>query len=194
MSDELSPAQHRMLEAYLRHTASEFETQRPEDAVATMVPSPTVALLPTLAGGNGRDEVAEFYAHHFIFNMPPDVELVPVSRIVGHEHVVEESVLRFTHTTELDWMLPGVAPTGRRVEVAVCSIVRMEGDKVAHEHIYWDQASVLAQLGLLDAERLPVVGADAARKVLDHGVPANPLGGRARRGAASPPAATGGKR
>ena len=191
MSDEPSEAQRSMLEAYLRHTAAEFETRRPEDAVATMVASPYVALLPTLSGGSGREEVAEFYAHHFIFNMPPDMELVPVSRIVGHDHVVEESVLRFTHTVELDWMLPGVAPTGRSVEVAVCSIVKMEGDRVAHEHIYWDQASVLVQLGLLDAARLPAVGADGARKVLDRQIPVNQLMRRARRGAPAPPAPRG---
>jgi carboxymethylenebutenolidase len=95
-------------------------TKRPEDAIATMVASPYVSLLPALSGGNDREEVAEFYAHHFIFSMPPDMELVSVSRIVGSDHVVEESVLRFTHTLEIDWMLPGVAPTGRRVEVAVC--------------------------------------------------------------------------
>ena len=191
MSDELSPAQRRMLEAYLRHTGAEFETRRPEDAVATMVASPYVALLPTLAGGTGREEVAEFYAHHFIFNMPPDMELVPVSRIVGVDHVVEESVLRFTHSVELDWMLPGLPPTGRRVEVAVCSIVKMEGEKVAHEHIYWDQASVLAQLGLLDAERLPVVGAEGARKILDPSLPVNQLMQRARRRGGAPPARKG---
>ncbi len=191
MSDELSPAQQRMLEAYLRHTASEFETRRPEDALATMVTSPYVALLPTLAGGIGREEVQDFYANHFIFNMPPDMELVPVSRIVGVDHVVEESVLRFTHTVELDWMLPGVAPTGRRVEVAVCSVVKMEGEKVAHEHIYWDQGSVLAQLGLLDVDRLPVVGAEGGRKILDRRVPGNPLMQRTRRGAAASPARRG---
>jgi carboxymethylenebutenolidase len=191
LSDELSPAQQRMLEAYLRHTASEFETKRPEDALATMVASPYVALLPTLAGGVGREEVLDFYANHFIFDMPPDMELVPVSRSVGSDHVVEESVLRFTHTLELDWMLPGVPPTGRRVEVAVCSVVKMEGEKVAHEHIYWDQASVLAQLGLLDADRLPVVGAAGARKILDRRVPGNPLLQRTRRGAAAPPARQG---
>lgn len=192
MSDELSVAQQRMLDAYLRHTASEFETQRPEDAIATMVDSPRVALLPTLAGGLGREAVAEFYAHHFIFNMPPDMELVPVSRIVGAEHVVEESVLRFTHTVELDWMLPGVPPTGRRVEVAVCSIVRMEGEKVAHEHIYWDQASVLAQIGLLDPGALPIVGADGARAIHDASTSLNPLMKRVRRRAEAPPARRGG--
>ena len=192
MTALLTPEQERMLEAYLRHTAAEFVTQRPEDAIATMVESPYVALLPALTGGNGREEVAEFYARHFIFSMPPDMELVPVSRIVGADHVVEESVLRFTHTIEIDWMLPGVAPTGRRVEIAVCSIVKMEGDRVAHEHIYWDQASVLVQLGLIDPEELPVVGAEGARKILDRSVPVNGLMQRARL-RARPAAARGGE-
>jgi carboxymethylenebutenolidase len=180
MSGGLSPAQQKMVAGYDLHAAAEFATKKPEDAVATMVADPYVALLPAMTGGNGRAEVAEFYARHFIFNMPPDAEMVPVSRIVGEGHVVEESVLRFTHTVELDWMLPGLAPTGRRVEVAVCSVVKMEGDKVAHEHIYWDQASVLAQLGLVDAAALPVIGADGARKILDRRIPVNGLMQRAR--------------
>ena len=191
MSEALTPAQQRMLDAYLRHTGAEFVTKKPEDAVASMVEDPYVALLPALSGGNGRAEVAEFYARHFIFSMPPDMELVAVSRTVGSDHVIEESVLRFTHTVEIDWMLPGVAPTGRRVEIAVCSVVKMEGDRVAHEHIYWDQASVLVQLGLIEAGELPVVGAEGARKILDRSVPVNGLMQRARL-RARPAAARGG--
>jgi carboxymethylenebutenolidase len=180
MTDPLSPSQQKMLAAYELHTAAEFATRRPKDAIASMVADPYVALLPALTGGNGAAEVEDFYQHHFIFNMPPDMELVPVNRIIGAEHIVEESVFRFTHTVELDWMLPGLAPTGRRVEIAVVSIVKMEGEKLAHEHIYWDQASVLAQLGLLDADALPVVGADGARKILDRNVPVNGLMKRLR--------------
>src|SRR4030095_368595 len=130
LSAELTPAQQRMLEAYLRHTGAEFVTQKPEDAIATMVADPYVALLPALSGGGGRAEGGAGGGggwvpppRHFIFSMPPDMELVAVSRIVGSDHVVEESVLRFTHSVEIDWMLPGVAPTGRRVEIAVGSIV-----------------------------------------------------------------------
>jgi carboxymethylenebutenolidase len=175
MTDVLSPAQQKMLAAYEFHTGAEFVTKRTADAMASMVADPYVALLPALTGGNGAAEVEDFYEHHFIFSMPADMELVPVSRIVGATHIVEESVLRFTHTAEIDWMLPGLAPTGRRVEVAVGSVVKMEGEKLAHEHIYWDQGSVLAQLGLIDAEKLPVVGAAAARKILDRRVPVNTL-------------------
>lgn len=180
MTDQLSPAQQKMVAAYEFHTGAEFVTQRTEDAIASMVADPYVALLPALTGGNGAAEVEDFYQHHFIFNMPPDMELVPVNRIVGAEHIVEESVFRFTHTVELDWMLPGLAPTGRRVEIAVVSIVKMDGEKLAHEHIYWDQGSVLAQLGLLDADALPVAGAEAAQKILDRNVPVNQLMKRLR--------------
>jgi len=175
MTEPLTPAQQKMVAAYEFHTGAEFVTHQTADAMASMVPDPYVALLPALTGGNGPAEVEDFYEHHFIFNMPPDMELVPVNRIIGAEHIVEESVFRFTHTVELDWMLPGLAPTGKRVEIAVVSIVKMDGEKLAHEHIYWDQASVLAQLGLLDSEALPVVGANGARKILDRGVPVNQL-------------------
>jgi 2,4-dienoyl-CoA reductase-like NADH-dependent reductase (Old Yellow Enzyme family) len=170
------------LDAYARHVQAEFETRRVDDALATMVPEPYVVNLPSMVGGVGREGVRDFYAHHFVFQMPPDMELVPVSRTVGEERVVEESVLRFTHTVELDWIFPGVPPTGRRVELPVCTIVELRDGVVAHEHIYWDQASALAQIGLLDAEKLPVMSSEAARKVLDPSLPVNQLLARELRG------------
>jgi len=99
--------------------------------------------------------------------MPPDTMLTPVSRTVGEEQVVDEMVFSFTHTQEMPWMLPGVAPTHRRVEVAMVAIVHFRDGKLTHEHIYWDQASVLKQLGLLNDPSLPVAGVESARKVLD---------------------------
>ena len=84
-------------------------------------------------------------------------------------------IFRFTHTSVIDWMLPGIAPTGRRVEVALVAIVRFRDGKVAHEHIYWDQASVLVQIGRLDPALLPVAGVESARKVLDKTLPSNAL-------------------
>jgi hypothetical protein len=170
------------LDAYARHVAAEFETRRLDDALATMVGDPYVVNLPSMVGGTGREGVREFYANHFVFQMPPDLELVPVSRTIGEERVVEESVLRFTHTLELDWIFPGVPPTGKRVELPVCVVVELRDGAVAHEHIYWDQASALAQIGLLDAEKLPVVGAEAARKLLDPRLPVNQLLARTGRG------------
>ena len=106
---------------------------------------------------------------------PPDLRLTLVSRTIGTDRIVDEFVVHFTHTTEIDWMLPGVAPTGREVHVATVAIVQFDGDRLVHEHIYWDQASVLVQIGVLDPKGLPIVGADAARKVVDRTLPSNAL-------------------
>jgi carboxymethylenebutenolidase len=84
-------------------------------------------------------------------------------------------IFRFTHTIKMDWMLPGVEPTGKRVEVPLVAIVKLRGDKLAHEHIYWDQASVLVQLGLLDAGELPVAGVESAKKAVNPGLAARKL-------------------
>ncbi len=149
-------------EAHCRH---EFETRDVDATMATMVQRPHVNHVPTMTGGVGHDQLKRFYKYHFIGGNPPDTELKPISRTVGADQIVDELIFCFTHTSEIDWMLPGIAPTGKRVEVPLVAIVRFEGDKVAHEHIYWDQASVLVQVGLLDPKALPVAGIDTARKV-----------------------------
>jgi carboxymethylenebutenolidase len=163
MSATLAPAQQRMLDAYLRHTRAEFETRRVEDAIASMVETPHVLLLPSLEGGFGREAVADFYAKRFVFSMPPDMQLELLTRIVASDHIVEECVMRFTHTQEIPWLLPGISATGKRCEMAVCVVVKLSGEKVEHEHIYWDQAAVLRQLGLLDSSAGPAVGVEAVR-------------------------------
>ena len=144
-----------------------------------MVEDAYVNHVPVLTGGVGREELREFYSKRFIPQMPPDTGMTPVSRTIGVDRVVDEMVFEFTHTIKMDWMLPGLAPTGKRVKVPLVVIVNFRGDKLAHEHIYWDQASVLAQLGLIDAARLPVAGAESAEKVLDPGLPPNRLMERA---------------
>ena len=159
-------------EEHIRH---EFDTKNTDETLATMVADAYVDHVPVLTGGRGHAELREFYATHFIPRMPPDMEMTAVSRTVGVDQLVDEMVISFTHSIEMDWMLPCIPPTGRRVEVALVVIVRFRDGKLAHEHIYWDQASVLVQLGLLDPEKLPVAGAESARKVLDPTVPANQL-------------------
>ena len=161
------------------HVRYEFETKNTDDTLATMVEDACVNHVPVMTGGFGKPELRQFYATHFIPKMPPDLEMTPVSRTIGTNQLVDEMVLKFTHTVEIDWMLPRIAPTGRRVEVALVVVVHFRDGKLAHEHIYWDQASVLAQLGLIDPKGLPIAGADSARKVLDPRLPANALIGRA---------------
>jgi len=159
-------------EAHCRH---EFETRDVDATMATMVPAPYVNHVPTMTGGVGHDQLKRFYKYHFIGGNPPDTGLTPVSRTVGADQIVDEMIFSFTHTSEVDWMLPGVPPTGRKVEIPLVAIVRFVGDKVAHEHIYWDQASVLVQVGLLDPTGLPVAGAETAAKVVDAARPSNEL-------------------
>ena len=148
------------------HTAHEFSTRDTEATLATMVEDAYVNHIPTLTGGYGKAALREFYSQRFIPSMPPDTTLTPISRTVGENQLVDEMIFSFTHTQEMPWMLPGVAPTGRRVEVPLVAIVHFRDGKLAHEHIYWDQASVLKQIGLLTDPSLPVFGAETARKVL----------------------------
>ena len=159
-------------EAHCRH---EFETRDVDATMATMVAAPYVNHVPTMTGGVGHDQLKRFYKYHFIGGNPPDTALKPVSRTVGADQIVDEMIFSFTHTHEVDWMLPGVPPTGRKVEIPLVAIVRFVGDKVAHEHIYWDQASVLVQVGLLDPSGLPVAGSETAAKVVDAARPSNEL-------------------
>jgi carboxymethylenebutenolidase len=160
------------------HVKFEFATRDTEATLGTMVEDAYVNHVPVLTGGVGHDELREFYAERFIPQMPPDTTMTPVSRTVGSDRVVDEMVFEFTHSIKMDWMLPGVLPTGRRVKVPLVVIVHFREGKLAHEHIYWDQASVLVQIGLLDASRLPVAGVESAEKVLDPHQPANRLMGR----------------
>jgi carboxymethylenebutenolidase len=131
--------------------------------------------VPVLIGGSGRKQVHEFYRKYFLPQIPPDMEMIPVSRTIGQGRLVDEMVVRFTHSITMDFMLPGIPPTGKRVEVAFVVVVQFDGEKLAHEHLYWDQASVLVQLELLDPASLPVVGAEGARSVLDRSIPLNGL-------------------
>jgi len=147
------------------HTRHEFSTRDTESTLATMLEDAYVNHVPVLTGGLGKDALRIFYSVDFIPTMPPDTKLTPVSRTVGDEQLVDEMIFSFTHTQEMPWMLPGVPPTNRHVEVALVAIVRFRHGKLAHEHIYWDQASVLKQLGLLTDPGLPVFGVESADKV-----------------------------
>jgi carboxymethylenebutenolidase len=147
------------------HTSHEFATRDTEATLETMVEDAYVNHVPVLTGGFGKAALRDFYSRLFIPCMPPDTMLTPISRTIGHDQLVDEMIFSFTHTREMRWMLPGVAPTNRRVEIPLVAIVRFRGGKLAHEHIYWDQASVLKQIGLLTDPGLPVCGVETARKV-----------------------------
>src|SRR6266699_4119775 len=171
----LTPAQETLGQLWEEHVRYEFATHNTEETLATMVEDAYVNHVPVLTGGVGQDELREFYSQRFIPQMPRDTSMTPVSRTIGADRVVDEMVFEFTHTIRMDWMLPGVEPTGKHVKVALVVIVHFRDGKLAHEHIYWDQASVLAQLGLIDSTKLPVAGVETAEKVLDPSLPSNYL-------------------
>ena len=162
-------------EIWGEHLQSEFETLDVEQALRTMTAEPYVNHVPTMTGGFGVAELKPFYRDHFIGQWPSDTTITSISRTVGDDQIVDEMLITFTHDRVIDCLLPGVAPTGRKIEVPTVVIVRFEGGKVAREHIYWDQASVLVQAGLIDPEGLPIAGAEVAAKVKDPTLPSNML-------------------
>ncbi len=180
MDTSFTAEERRLIELWERHLRCEFVDRDAVATVATMSDQNYVNHVPVMTGGRGRDEMLAFYSRHFIPQMPADTKITPVCRTVGQGRVVDEMIFSFTHDIAMDWMLPGVAPTGKRVEVPLVVVVQLAGDDIVCERIYWDQASVLVQLGLLDASGLPVAGAETARKVLDPSLPSNELIRRAR--------------
>lgn len=148
-----------------QHTAAEFDLRNADETVATMGPTPYLIHLPTLEGAEGREAVRRFYAERFIPSIPKNVRLRLVSRTIGDRQVVDELLFEFTHDRRVEFMLPGIPPTGRKVTVPLVAVVGIRKGKVHHEHIYWDQASVLRQVGLLPDRRLPVVGVGQSRTI-----------------------------
>ncbi|WP_447973587.1 nuclear transport factor 2 family protein [Nitrospira sp. Kam-Ns4a] len=157
------------------HVQHEFVDHDVEATMRTMTAQPYLLHLPTLTGGAGAGEVRGFYERYFVGKWPADTKVVRVSRTVGQDQVVDELVMSFTHDVPLDFMLPGVPPAGKHVELPVVVVMKFEGGKIAHEHIYWDQASLLVQVGLLDPRTLPVVGIEQARTLQDQSRPLNAL-------------------
>ncbi|KAJ1335666.1 carboxymethylenebutenolidase [Microdochium nivale] len=150
------------------HTAFEFDTRNVDDTMATMVAEPYVNHIPTLTGGVGRAKLSVFYRDHFIHNNPDGTELELISRTIGVDRIVDEFLFCCRHDKVIDWLIPGIPPTGKDLRIPFTAVVNIRGDRLFHEHISWDQLTVLFQLGLMP-EYLPfpypVVGADAGKKV-----------------------------
>ena len=181
-SPVLTPEQQFLNDLWEEHLREEFHSRDTDATLDTMVSDAYVNGVPVMTGGIGREGLRDFYGRQFIPKIPPDTQIIPVSRTIGTDRLADEFIFRFTHSVEMEWMLPGVPPTGKQVEIPMVVIVHFRNGKLAHEHVYWDQASVLVQLGILDPSGLPVAGAETARKVLNPRLPSNEL---IRRAAAS---------
>ena len=148
-----------------KHIKCEFEKKDVDETMKTMVPEPYVHHVPVLTGGIGYDGVYNFYKNIFIGKMPSDTKFITISRTRDNNQVVDELIMSFTHDIEIPAMIPGVSPTGKYVELPIVVVMKFKGNKIAHEHIYWDQASMLAQIGLLDSKMLAVTGVEQAKKL-----------------------------
>jgi carboxymethylenebutenolidase len=159
--------QSEMIARWDEHISYEFSTRDVSSTIATMVEDAYVNHVPVMTGGYGHEALRRFYKEDFISPMPADTSIQLVSRTIGQDQLVDEIIFSFTHTEEMPWMLPGVPPTHRRVDNPLVVVVGFRDGKLAHERIYWDQASVLKQIGLLEDPSLPVFGAETAHKLLN---------------------------
>lgn len=156
-----------LVKVWQQHNYSEWVMKDAAAALATMSDNPHVLMVPIAIGGRGREGVYNYYRDYFLAQLPADIRPVPISQVVGRDMLVEEAVFQFTHDQVMDWVIPGVPPTGKRVEMGVAAIVQFENGKIASEHLYWDHASVLAQLGVLDSAKTPIKGIESARTLLE---------------------------
>ena len=161
------PEISKLSEVFDEHIRCEFEKHDVEAVMKTMVKEPYVHHVPALTGGIGYLGVYNFYKDEFVNKMPEDVKFIRISRTVGRDQIVDELILKFTHDREIDPMLPGIPPTGKYVELPLVVIMKFKRGKIEHEHIYWDQASLLVQVGLLDPQRLPASGIEQSRMLLE---------------------------
>lgn len=163
--------QAEMIAKWDEHIRYEFSTRDVSSTIATMVEDAYVIHIPVMTGGYGHADLRRFYAEDFISLMPADTSIKLISRTLGQDQLVDEMIFSFTHTEEMPWMLPGVPPTYRHVDIPLVVVVGFREGKLVHERIYWDQASVLKQIGLLTDSSLPVFGAETAQKLLDPAMP-----------------------
>ncbi|KXT16071.1 hypothetical protein AC579_7112 [Pseudocercospora musae] len=168
------------IEAVRDHHVKHLHSGQEEKALKQIRPYGHVINTPTLTGGIGCEDLEEFYTNFFTpipSNPDKSLQLRLLSRTIGTDRIVDELYLSLTHSQTIDWLLPGIPPTGKRIEIAVVSIFHVRGERLESEHVYWDQASVLVQAGLLDPKvvpghlkkkgvsQLPVVGAEGARAI-----------------------------
>ena len=165
----MDKAQEKLGDIFDKHIEFEFDKEDVDATMTTMTEDPYVHHIPTLAGRVGYNGVYNFYTNHFVGKMPKDWKITNVSRTVGKDQVVDELIISFTHDREIDYLLPGIAPTGKYVEIPHVVVMKFKNNKISHEHIYWDQASVLAQIGLIDPEKIPtaVKGIEQTKQLVE---------------------------
>ncbi len=160
-------SQQALLDVWQKHLYSEFAVKDVDMALSTMTDNPYVICVPVGKGGYGQRGVRRFYADEFFVGMPVDTKMTPVAQTIADNTLIDESVMSFTHDVPMEWLLPGIAPTGRPIEFAMIAVISFEDGKIASERLYWDQATMLVQLGVIDPATPSVRGVEAAKLLLD---------------------------
>jgi carboxymethylenebutenolidase len=162
-----TPSQQALLDVWQKHLYAELALKDLDMAMSTMSDNPYVLCVPVGKGGYGADGVRCFYGEEFFRGIPADTKTTTVAQTIAEHVLIDEWVVSFTHDLPMEWMLPGIAPTGRSVELAMISVISFEDGKIASERLYWDHAGLLAQLGVIDPATPSVRGAEAAQLLLD---------------------------
>ncbi|WP_444910698.1 nuclear transport factor 2 family protein [Microbulbifer sp. TRSA005] len=170
----MSEQEERLVTVWETHTAAEFELKDADAAIATMTDNPVLIHVPVNTGATGKEPLRNFYRDIFIPQMPADVSLELLTRTVGKHRVIDEFILHLTHSLRMDWFAPGIEATGRKLSVPHVAVIDFDGDKISSEHIYWDQATVLKQMGFLD-NQLPIIGKSQCERLLNANAQANEL-------------------
>jgi len=163
---DFTDSEKALIEVWEAHTSAEFEQKDADAAIATS------------GDRRNRESCAAEVLRRNLYSAGaarhrPEIAYAE-RRAEPHHRRIYPPLLRFTHTVRMDWFAPGIEPTGRRLAVPHVGVIAFEGGKISSEHIYWDQAAVLAQMGLLNGE-LPVIGAAQCDRLLDADAPVNQL-------------------
>ncbi|WP_299494771.1 hypothetical protein [uncultured Shewanella sp.] len=162
-----SQLHQKYVDIFDEHMAAEFDHKNINDTMATMSEDPYVINIPTLRGGDNYQAVKHFYNTEFIGQFPDDMDIEVISKSFNTDLLVTELVMSLTHDREIPWLLPNISPSYKKISFFTIVIVNFKDEKVDSERIYWDQGSVLAQVGLIDEKKLPVNGQACVHKLLE---------------------------
>ncbi|MGH3153531.1 MAG: hypothetical protein ACRDOB_22755 [Streptosporangiaceae bacterium] len=149
MTPAISAAMHELERVADEHSDALLTRHDVDAALAVMAADPTVRHLPSAAGASGREALYRFYAEDYLPHLPGDLARTRISRTVGRFRLVDETLVRFRHDRPLPWLLPGIEPTYRWAEVTTIVITDFDRLRLRGQHIHWDHATLLTQLGLV---------------------------------------------
>lgn len=168
-------------EIFDNHLFTALNSKDIDATMETLTEEAVVTFVPTLSGGKGKHELRRFYCELFEA-LSGDASITTLARTTGSDRVVDEVILSFTHDRTMNFILPGLKPTGKHITIPLVISATFAYDKLSREHVYWDQASVLKQIDSIDEDfkfgklHLPISAGEQALKLLDDNLKADKVG------------------